>query len=408
MIRIFKGLSTPVLAGLAVVTSILPTAHGQSRAMHLRPGFATRPITANATTSRQTTPFRTTSRQTTPFRTTGRQTTPFRTTSRQTTPFLSPRDLRFDRFFGAGNFGFGSSGTPLVSPFGSLAGSSFGVGGLGGSVIASSGLTPYPVPYPVYADPYEFTNPYDLTGSPDGTNRQDRSSAEEERRRSQREQLSRSLNNPPVSEIWSGKALNDVLADLRPVLLQSDPANLRPVLVPLDEDGLKHINVTRGAGNIALLKNQGRLTWPAALQDPVFRLEREKLTAQALEAVRQAKSYGLVDRGTILEMTAGLERLDQQLERKVRDVSAALYIESKAFLNHFAAAITALRQEDVGSYFTGKYTLQTRNVPELVAHLTEQGLLFAPALPGDQAAYTVLHDALAAYDKAVRAQATVR
>jgi hypothetical protein len=104
-------------------------------------------------------------------------------------------------------------------------------------------------------------------------------------------------------------------------------------------------------------------------------------------------------------MTAGLESLDQQLEAKVRDVSPALYIEAKTFLNHFGAAITALRQEDVGSHFTGKYTLQTRNVPELVRHLTEHGLWFAPALPGDKAAYTVLHDALATYDQAVRSRA---
>jgi hypothetical protein len=418
MIRFFKGLSTPVLVGLAVLTSILPKAHGQSRAIHLRPSLPARPITANASTIRQMAPFRTTIRQTTPFRTTIRQTTPFRTTIRQATPFLSPRDLRFDpflrrelrfdRFFGAGNFGFGLSGTPFGSAFGSLAGSSFGVGGLGGGVIANSGLTPYPVPYPVYANPYEFTNPYDLPGSPDGTNRQDRSSADEQRQRSQREQLSRSLNNPPANEIWSGKALNDVLADLRQFLLYYDPASLRAFLMPLDDDGLKHINVTRGAGNIALLRNQGRLTWPVALKDAAFQVEREKLTARALEAVRQAKSYGQVDAGTILQMTAGLESLDQQLERKVRDVLPGLYVEAKTFLNHFADAVTALRQEDVGSHFTGKYALRTRNVPDLVKHLTEQGLQFAPALPGDKAAYTVLHDALATYDQALRAQTTMR
>ena len=39
--------------------------------------------------------------------------------------------------------------------------------------------------------------------------------AEDERQRHQLEQLNRSRNNPPVTEIWSGKALNDLMADLR-------------------------------------------------------------------------------------------------------------------------------------------------------------------------------------------------
>jgi hypothetical protein len=62
----------------------------------------------------------------------------------------------------------------------------------------------------------------------------------------------------------------------------------------------------------------------------------------------------------------------------------------------------------VASHFTGNYALQTGNVPEMVMHRTEQGLLFAPALAGDKAAYTVLYDALATYNRAIRAQATVR
>jgi hypothetical protein len=409
MIRFCKYLGTPILVGLAMLASTLPKAHGVGRGMHMRSSSPMRPFSANM---RRSVPMRSftangTTRRTTPVRTTTRRMTPSRTTTRRTTPFFSNRDRRFDPFlrrdrrldglFGAGRSGFlGSAGT------------SFGVGGLSGGVIDTSGLTPFPVPYPAYANPYDSTNLDDLSGGPGGTNRPDRSSAEEERQRSQREQLSRSLHNPPVNEIWSGKALNDILADLRPFVLQSDPAGLRPFLVPLDDDGLQHINVTRGAGNIGLLRNQGRLTWPVALRGTTFQVERERLTAQALEAVRQAKSYGQVDAGTLLQMAADLESLDQRLAQMVRDVSPLLYIEAKTFLQHFADAVTALRQEDVRNHFTGRYAFRSRNVPDLVRHLMEQGLQFAPALPGDKAAYTVLHETLATYDRAVRSQASAR
>jgi hypothetical protein len=168
MLRFFQRLRTPSLVGLALVAATLPKAHGQSRSMHLRPSFLTRPFISNRTTIPRTTPFRTTIPRTTPFRTTIPRTTPFFSPrDLRFDPFLR-RDLRFDRFLGAGSAGFlGAAGT------------SFGVGDPGGGVIAGSGLTPYPVPYPVYANPYDFTNLYDLSGGPAGTNRSDRSSAEE-------------------------------------------------------------------------------------------------------------------------------------------------------------------------------------------------------------------------------------
>jgi hypothetical protein len=43
-------------------------------------------------------------------------------------------------------------------------------------------------------------------------------------------------------------------------------------------------------------------------------------------------------------------------------------------------------------------------VPELVEHMTKEGLEFAPAVAGDEAAYLSLHRALATYDVAARGQ----
>jgi hypothetical protein len=62
----------------------------------------------------------------------------------------------------------------------------------------------------------------------------------------------------------------------------------------------------------------------------------------------------------------------------------------------------------VGDHFTGKFALKVKTVPELVALMTQQGLQFAPAVPGDQPAYAALHQALANYSVAVQAQAASR
>ncbi len=234
--------------------------------------------------------------------------------------------------------------------------------------------------------------------------------AEDDRQKHQLEQLNRSRNNPPVTEIWSGKALNDLLADLRK-LPPSKPEAGQLVNVqqlPLDEDGLKHLNVTKGNGNIALLKNEGRLTWPVALSSPDFKEQRERINSLAQAAVRQAEFNNQVDPGTITQLGSDVESLHRQLKKSGGDLPFALYTEAKTFLNNLDDALGALRQRDVGSYFTGKFAIKAKTVPELVEHMTKQGLQFAPAMAGDESAYAALHQALANYDLAAQAQTASR
>jgi len=56
--------------------------------------------------------------------------------------------------------------------------------------------------------------------------------------------------------------------------------------LPLAEEEFTHIKVARGAGNIALIKNGGRLQWPAALNTPALEAEREALSSLCTAAVR--------------------------------------------------------------------------------------------------------------------------
>jgi hypothetical protein len=231
---------------------------------------------------------------------------------------------------------------------------------------------------------------------------------EEERQRFMLEQANRSRNNPPVTEIWSGKALNDLIADVRKHGAKTDTASMRTFQVPLDEDALKHINVTKGIGNIGLLKNEGRLNWPVALSDPAFKEERERVNSLAHEAVSQAGFNGSVDAGTIRQLSADADKLRKQLRKISGDLSPSLYIEANTFLNNLNDAIRALQQPDVGNYFTGKFALKAKTVPELLRMMADNGLQFAPAVPGDESAYAALHQALASYDRMANTQVVER
>jgi hypothetical protein len=212
--------------------------------------------------------------------------------------------------------------------------------------------------------------------------------------------LGRSRGNPSPAEILSGQALNALLDDLRTPSTGAAAADLPNPRLPLDERGLRHINVTRGPGNVALLKDQGRLTWPAALAGATFQELRDRLAARALEAVRQADRGGRVDPGALRQMADDADRLRTLLRQNAKEFSFQPYIEAHKFLDQFDSALVALGQPDAAGYFNGAYDLKAQTVLGLVRQMTDRGLRFAPAVPGDEAAYATLRDALAACDRA--------
>jgi len=230
--------------------------------------------------------------------------------------------------------------------------------------------------------------------------------AEEERQRLMQGRLSRARNNPPQSEIWSGTALNELQAGLRKTVDKptSDMSTLANIL---DEDTLKHINITsgRGDGNAGLLKTGGKLPWPDGLMDNQYKEERERISSQVADAVKQAELNHQVDSGTIRQLTQDTDALAKKLRKQVGDMAPGGFIEASAFLNSLTSSITILKQRDVGNYFSGKYDLKAKNVQELVKYMSDKGLQFTKALPGDESAYLSLYQSMANYDTALRAVA---
>jgi hypothetical protein len=206
-----------------------------------------------------------------------------------------------------------------------------------------------------------------------------------------------------ITEVYSGKALNDILADLK--RLHSKKGDKPDVEMDLDPEILKQINVTGGgAGNIGLLRNDGQLNWPLGLRDlkpaDASKEIRSLLDSKALEAVRQAAN-GKVNAGVIKDLQSNVNQLHKLLARNVSELPTNQYIEAKRFLNNFDEAIKALQHREVGNYFNETFKAKGKNVPDLVEHMLKKGLTFAPAMQGDEAAYQALHQALANYDAAL-------
>lgn len=218
---------------------------------------------------------------------------------------------------------------------------------------------------------------------------------EDERERARLEALRRSRNDPPITEIWSGGALNRLLLAIQQQL--SSSPNPGPN-VPLTPDVLAHINVTSGGtpGSLGLLRDGGRLRWPQALRGDTYGDERKALNELAAQAFQQA-SAGNVSSDTIDEMVATTRKLERALKANIDELAPEDYIKAKRFLEEMQSTIKTLQDPNIGNYATHKWAARGDNVADLVREMSQSGLHFAPAVDGDQAAYVSLHRSMVAY-----------
>jgi hypothetical protein len=217
---------------------------------------------------------------------------------------------------------------------------------------------------------------------------------EDDRERQRLENLRRARNDPPSTEIWSARSLNDLLVGIQ----QQIAKKIDAPDIALDEDVLKHINVSGGGtlASLGLFRDGGRLQWPLAFVGDEFREDRKAMDQLALEAMKQIDS-GPADAGTVRAMGQAVDRMADTLKGDVDNISTNDYIKAKRFLSELRNSLNALQDPSVTNYAKGKWSAKGRNVAELVTEMSRQGLKFAPAVSGDEAAYTALQRALADY-----------
>jgi hypothetical protein len=331
-------------------------------------------------------------------------------------PGLNPNP-RFDNFGGFGTpfspFA-GQFGSPFLNPYRGygLGGGLYGGGGYGlGSLLGqygSPGYGAYP-PTPPAANGGNAPAKKEKAIDERMANRRNvLDDMRNDREKAAQDEQRRSRDNPTMAEIVSAKALNDVLDDFRKLGDALNAAGVPNPALPLDKAALVHINVTRGVGNMALLKHGGELNWPAALAGPDNSDIRDRLTAQATDVVVRMKRGDEVDPDTLLRMNNGVELLRARLQRNAGDLSFQSFAEAKRFLQNLSDSIVALRQPDATDHFTGKYALKTQSVLELVKEMNDNSLRFASAVPGDEPAYVALRDALASGYRAATARLAAR
>jgi len=105
-----------------------------------------------------------------------------------------------------------------------------------------------------------------------------------------------------------------------------------------------------------------------------------------------------VPQALLKDIRGDFKALNDKLNESADELSPSQYIEARRFLNQLSAAIKALSDPKVANYFNNTWNARGSNVAELVSHMTKQGLTFAPAAPGDEAAYRAVYDALRTFE----------
>ena len=201
---------------------------------------------------------------------------------------------------------------------------------------------------------------------------------------------------PNSTDILNASSLNTLLEHLK----QIQAKGLTGPPLDLDPDTLKRINVrTDRGGNIGLLKNGGKLSWPLSLRLPLFDELRKGLELHVEQAVERANVDGKpIDAALLRDLKSEVAALNDTLDKNINKITLTAYNDAKRYLNLLQDAVRALEDPNVADYFHGKYSAQGKTVAKLVDYMTKNGLRFAPATPGDEGAYRALQSYMAAYD----------
>jgi hypothetical protein len=194
-------------------------------------------------------------------------------------------------------------------------------------------------------------------------------------------------------EIHSGRALNTILKDLTGAGATALVSRTSKTLPP---DVLGHINLRPAdvdGGNPALLKHTDHLSWPLALLGDEYRATRHTIGSLLDQGTRQARS-GLLDPQALTDLQPAIGAMRKQLSLHSIDLNAKDYVQAVRFLYDLSEAGAALDYPQLDRLMNLGFLSQAMTVSELAAYMGDKRLAFAPATPGDVAAYDRLYQAM--------------
>ncbi|MGF1578331.1 MAG: hypothetical protein ACFCD0_03090 [Gemmataceae bacterium] len=210
---------------------------------------------------------------------------------------------------------------------------------------------------------------------------------------SARERFRKFQNQVSSSDVYSGYALNRLLRDFRRVR----DLKIETDTPPVSADTLGQITVTKAFGNVGLIRSTGKIQWPPALETVLNDKHRRDLTSRLHQIVTQ-RTEGLDTTDESQILIARLIDLEKQFAKRVEKISAGDYLRGVRFLVNLKSAVRGIHLGDLEHNEKYQEFVSTgQPVQEVIHYLTSNGLRIAPAVPGDESAYTALYMAFTNY-----------
>jgi hypothetical protein len=210
-------------------------------------------------------------------------------------------------------------------------------------------------------------------------------------------QAARLMSSPTPAEITNAKTLNAMLDLIKGMAVKG--AYGPPI--PLDPYQLKQLNVTVGKEgiNVGMLK-EPKLTWPLCLQSA---RQKDKISTLLMTATSQA-AMGALDAKLYKDLNVQIAAMNEDLRKQFHkeEIDGGEFLDGRRFIDGLTTNVKSLRDPTAQRMLEGSYAAKGRNVQELTSYMIQQGLAFAPANPGSEAAYQAIHDAFVAYTSAAQ------
>jgi hypothetical protein len=214
--------------------------------------------------------------------------------------------------------------------------------------------------------------------------------------------LQRVMNFPTAGEISQGKSLNVMLPFLQSLATHGTQG--QPI--PLPQSAVRELNVSgTGSNSIGVLRDGGRVDWPLALIGP-----QQKKLDKLLPAIYDATADGKLTPKLMNEVRTELKtmRADMRARLAKEEIETSSYLQAIEFYNSLENSVNALEGPNARKQLNGTFAARGRNVQELVDYMTESGLKFAPASPGQENAYKVIHDSFARYARVAQSSSGIQ
>ncbi len=141
--------------------------------------------------------------------------------------------------------------------------------------------------------------------------------------------------------------------------------------------------------------------WPRALRDPEFAAVRAEFEGARDVAIRELRGAGHINFDAERRLTEAVDGLSTAFTTawpRTRATKSSdtftIYVAGKNYLRALAAGVCRLLETSDTRLFDGAYEFKGDSLVELVNHLCQYGLEFAPPQPGDEGAYRKLFFAM--------------